>query len=69
MRRGEEMTADLQRYERRMRAQLANVITVQTESLANIPSLDSLTAEEREEVEHMLSADDLDHGDRHVRAH
>ena len=43
MRRGEEMTADLQRYERRMRAQLANVITVQTESLANIPSLDSLT--------------------------
>ena len=51
IRRGEEMTADLQRYERRMRAQLTTVVTLPTESLANIPSLDALTDEEREQVD------------------
>ena len=43
--------ADLRRYERRMRAQLANVITVQTGSLADVPSLDSLTDAGRKRVE------------------
>ena len=55
IRRGEEMTADLQRYERRMRAQLTTVVTLPTESLANIPSLDALTDEEREQVDQVLA--------------
>jgi hypothetical protein len=64
MRRGEEMTADLQRYERRMRAQLTTVVTLPTESLANIPSLDALTDEEREQVEQVLADDGSERGDR-----
>jgi hypothetical protein len=40
-----------------MRAQLANVVTVQTGSLANIPSLESLTDEGRKRVEQALDAD------------
>ena len=51
---GRSADDDLRRYEQRMRAQLANVVTVQTASLANIPSLDSLTDEEREQMERML---------------
>ena len=60
---GRSADADLRRYEQRMRAQLANVITVQTASLANIPSLDSLTDEEREQMERMLHGDDSGHSD------
>ena len=41
-----------------MRGQLANVITVQTGSLANIRSIDLLTDEEREQVERLLDSND-----------
>ena len=46
-----------------MRAQLANVITVQTTSLANIPSLDSLTDDQREQAERLPDGDDSGHLD------
>ena len=44
------------RYEPRMRAQLAHVITA-SGSLAAIPSLDGLTDEERKQVERELDGD------------
>ena len=42
---------------------LYNVVTVQTESLANVPSLDSLTDEECEQVESALGSDESEHVD------
>ena len=56
--RADRTAADLRRYEHRMRAQLGNIVTVHTDSLANIPSLDGLVVNEREQVERELGGDE-----------